>query len=125
MQDLQALRGSNSSPRLALREPFLSPSSRRASSVWAPPTPALYSLHAQQMQQQGQGAMLVGANGEVVPTLENNAVAGYGGGNGSGMFVLPGKKELMASSALQRKISCELLFSLYSIRSCNLRGHNR
>lgn len=79
--------------------------------MWAPPTPALYTLH----QGQGQGAVSYGPNGEIVPVLEQGGGGGgYGlgvvGGNGNGsaaMLALPPHKEPMASSALQRKISGE------------------
>ena len=75
--------------------------------MWAPPTPALYTLH----QGQGQGAVSYGPNGEVVPVLEQGSgygLGGGGGGNGSAaMLALPPHKEPMASSALQRKISGE------------------
>ncbi|KAH8107555.1 hypothetical protein DFH11DRAFT_1170417 [Phellopilus nigrolimitatus] len=83
--DLPGLRHAGGSAA-RLREPFLSPASRRSSSVWAPPTPLLYSAVAP---------------GE-------RAASGFFqvGGNGSALHLaLPGKKEPLPSSALQRKIS--------------------
>ncbi|EJD07749.1 uncharacterized protein FOMMEDRAFT_116159 [Fomitiporia mediterranea MF3/22] len=88
------LRHAGSLPRL--REPFLSPASRRSSTVWQPPTPAMYT--ASNVGYEGGDGR--GGSG---------FFGGYGyNGVGSGsntMLALPGKKEPLPSSALQRKIS--------------------
>ncbi|KAI5117892.1 hypothetical protein M0805_001977 [Coniferiporia weirii] len=80
-----------------LREPFLSPSSRRSSSVWSPPPLAL-ALYgdgaATGRMSEMYGGGLGGAGGRASP----------GGGSNSAL-ALPGKKEPLPSSALQRKIS--------------------
>ncbi|OCB92028.1 hypothetical protein A7U60_g659 [Sanghuangporus baumii] len=88
------LRHAGSLPRL--REPFLSPASRRSSSVWAPPTPAVHTTTNIGYADAGDGR-------------NSGFFGGYaynGVGSGSNtMLALPGKKEPLPSSALRRKLS--------------------
>lgn len=78
-----------------LREPFLSPASRRASGsqLWTPPTPvALY--HRDSVA----GSSMLGHGGRP-------GTPGPISGTGSSLaLALPGKKEPLPSSALERKL---------------------
>lgn len=103
-----ALRTSLSQARL--REPFLSPASRRSSSVWAPPTPAMYTTNnLPPGSAPGTGVGFVQGEGTGSGFFGGYTYNGVGTGS-STMLALPGKKEPLPSSALRRKISGECWF---------------